>query len=70
MKKIIAIAFVGMFGVMTLGSCKKDYTCECTTTISGFDPIKTSSTVNASKKDAKTACEKNNGTNGVSCKIK
>ena len=29
MKNIVAVAFVGMLGVMTLGSCVKDYRCEC-----------------------------------------
>lgn len=29
MKNIVAIAFVGILGLMTLGSCVKDYMCEC-----------------------------------------
>ena len=68
MKKIIAIAVVGMFGVMTLGSCKKDYTCEC-----GFTgtTVKASTTIKATKKDAKAACEKNTtGVAGYSCSLK
>jgi hypothetical protein len=70
MKKIIAIAFIGMFGVLTLGSCKKDYTCDCTiTTIPGFPASNTSTTINGKKKEVKDACEKNNNAN-VNCKIK
>lgn len=69
MKKFIAIAFVGMFGILTMGSCKKDYTCECSVTVPGFATTTSSSKVNATKKDAKEACEKNNSTN-LNCKIK
>ena len=50
MKKFIAIAALG---VLTLASCKKDYTCSCTingvTTDSMYKDIK--------KKDAETACD-------------
>lgn len=53
MKKIIAIAALSVF---VLASCKKDYTCECTTTGNG-QTATASSTVNATKKDAKEACE-------------
>lgn len=69
MKKFIAIAFVGMFGILTMGSCKKDYTCECAVTVQGFGTTTTSNTVNGKKKEVKDACEKNNNTN-VNCKIK
>jgi hypothetical protein len=67
MKKVL---FVAALGMLTLASCKKDYTCECTTTIVGFSSTATT-TINATKKDAKTACE--NGTNASSyttCVIK
>ena len=53
MKKIIAIAALSVF---VLASCKKDYTCECTTTGNG-QTATASSTVNATKNDAKEACE-------------
>ncbi len=53
MKKIIAIAAMA---VLVLSSCKKDYTCECTTTGNG-QTATASSTVKATKKDAKEACE-------------
>lgn len=72
MKKFIAIAVVGMFGVLSLGSCKKDYTCECTT---GEETaiVTTSKIENKTLKDAKTACENGSGTfAGITrtCKIK
>lgn len=67
MKKVL---FVAALGMLTLASCKKDYTCECTTTIVGFSSTATS-TIKATKKDAKAACE--NGTNAstyTTCVIK
>ena len=69
MKKLFIVAVVASFGMV---SCKKDYTCECTTT-SGNSSITGTSTVNATKKDAKTACENGSTTNGsytTTCKIK
>ena len=66
MKKVFVIASVGM--LMFATSCKKDYTCECTVDILGFTST-ASTTLNATKKDAKTACEADN-TTGVVCKIK
>lgn len=69
MLKVIAIAVVGM---VSLASCKKDYTCECTT--GNETALVTSSTVkNKTLKDAKKACENGSGTAfGVTttCKIK
>jgi len=48
-------ATVLMLAAIGLVSCKKDYTCECTTT-GGGSSISASSTVHATKKDAKDAC--------------
>lgn len=61
MKKILilGIAVVGL----TLTSCKKERTCECTitTTIDGNSTSQTvTSTTEATKKDAKEACENGN----------
>ena len=76
MKKFIAIAVVGMFGVLSLGSCKKDYTCECTSsvTVNGTTTTTTASgTKNGKKKDVKEECEKGSQTTSystVTCKIK
>ncbi len=68
MKKIIAIAFVGMFGVLTLGSCKKDYVCECTT--SGSTTPTKIDIKDSKKKDAKEACDKLNYAGITSCSLK
>ena len=73
MKKALLIAAVAGF-VMT--SCKKDYTCECTTTV-GTITSTSSTTINGKKDDVKTACEKSNSssttlgiTSSVKCEIK
>lgn len=68
MKKV----FFAAVAVLALASCKKDYTCECTTTGGGMNAT-VSATVNGSKKDAKDACEKGSTTVGevkTTCKIK
>jgi hypothetical protein len=74
MKKIAAIAAVALIGVIVLPSCKKDYTCVCTTTIAGA-PAQTSefSLGKQSKKDAEAACSAKVTTGGVAvmeCKLK
>jgi len=57
MKKIFLIA---VLGVLTLASCKKDYSCSCTYTYSG--PFGSNTTIytktiqEASKKQASYAC--------------
>jgi len=56
MKKVFAICAVALFAV-SFTSCKKDYTCTCTTVVTGIDDVVTTSTLNASKKDATTACD-------------
>jgi hypothetical protein len=69
MKKIIAIAALGVF---TLASCKKDYTCECTSTVFGISST-VSSTIKNTKKKAEEACTAGSTTaNGATttCKIK
>lgn len=67
---IISIAFI-------FGSCKKEYTCECTTTMTGFGTTTSSTTIKDTKNNAKDACEGGSSTttvNGVSasvtCKLK
>ena len=69
MKKLFIVAVVASFGMV---SCKKDYTCECTTT-SGGQTSKTTSTIKAKKDDAKKTCESasiSSGSSSISCKIK
>ena len=70
MKKFIAIAVVGMFGVLSLGSCKKDYTCECTQT--GSTVVNKIEIKDQKKKDAEKSCEAVNSTSyGIwTCKLK
>lgn len=51
MKKIVAIAALGVFA---LSSCKKDYTCQCTSAGYSFDEPYTA----IKKKDAEDKCEK------------
>ena len=62
MKKIIAIAFIGMFGAVTLGSCTKVRNCKCVTTYT--DPAQSSTTdnypVSGSSKEAKKTCDSRN----------
>jgi hypothetical protein len=65
MKKALLIGSLGVFGVMALTSCKKDYTCDCT--VDGQDtaiPL-----MDTKKKDATDACdaaETTYGSNGAS----
>ncbi|PWH81371.1 hypothetical protein [Brumimicrobium oceani] len=57
MKKVL---FIGMlFGGLALTSCKKDYTCECTTTtnMEGIADTSFSETINDKKDEAKEKCE-------------
>ena len=76
MKKF-SIAFA-ILALLTVSSCKKIYTCDCTTNIGGF--VSESSTTNTqkkTKKDAKEDCEGSNGstsffgiTTTIDCKLK
>lgn len=70
MKKITLLTVV--LAALSFGSCKKDYTCECCVS-GGGSSVCGSSTVHATKKDAKASCESGTSTvNGVtsSCSIK
>ncbi len=64
MKKIIAIACIGMFAVASLGSCRKLRNCKCVTTYT--DPAQSSTTdnypVSGSSKEAKKTCDSHNET--------
>jgi hypothetical protein len=71
MKKMIL--GVAALSLLTLASCKKDYTCECTTSVTGFDDISVSTTINETKKNAEEACEAGAATtsfSSVTCEIK
>jgi len=54
MKKITLLTVV--LAAMSFASCKKDYTCECTTTAAGITST-ASVTINDTKKNAKSACD-------------
>ena len=56
MKKLLILA--GALAMIAFVSCKKEYTCTCTTTYadSGMDPVVTTFTFEAKKSDAKAAC--------------
>lgn len=55
MKKLTQIALVALFAA-SFASCKKSYTCTCTYTYPGEDPIVTSASVTTTKSKAKTWC--------------
>ncbi|MEN9442729.1 MAG: hypothetical protein RLZ33_2806 [Bacteroidota bacterium] len=66
MKKVL---FVAALGMLTLASCKKDYTCECT--INGL--TSTSTMKDVKKKDAEKSCDALNANAAIlsgSCKLK
>lgn len=72
MKKVaLFAAVVFAFG---LTACKKDYTCECTVTDSSgtIATTTTSTTINATKSDAESACDSSTslGTITTTCAIK
>lgn len=73
MKKVALFAAV-VFAV-GLTSCKKDHTCECTTTDSSntISDVTVSTTINDTKSNAEDACtalETSVGTLSTSCAIK
>jgi len=66
-KLMIAMAF---FGVLTLGSCTKDWVCECTIG-SGDTVLVNSETIEATKYDkAREKCENKDATSFGTCKLK
>lgn len=56
MKKFIPLAAVAVLA-LTFTSCKKDYSCTCTSTVGGSSASSTTSLGKQTKKDAKAACE-------------
>lgn len=76
MKKITSIAAIALFAVV-FTSCKKDYTCECTSKDSNGTVMSSSTvTIKATKKDAKAACNEEATVSGggnsitMSCSLK
>ncbi|MBI9033249.1 MAG: hypothetical protein JEZ03_02145 [Bacteroidales bacterium] len=57
MKRFIAVLFVGAL-LVSMASCKKDYTCECTVSVEGMDPVVTPALFqDVTKSEATDACE-------------
>lgn len=76
MKKLLSIAAVTV-ALVSLSSCKKDYTCECKTTVGGTQMGISTITVTGKKSDAKETCENGSSsqtvggvTQSVVCTIK
>ena len=66
MKKVLVL---GLFGAMALASCKKDWTCKCTSSIGGSS---SSTIADMTKKDAKVECDKSDASAGgvtVDCEL-
>ena len=76
MKKIASI--LALASVVAFSSCKKTWTCECTTTTNGVsNTVSATSPTKMTKKDAKKSCENGNTsysvggvTASVTCKLK
>ena len=70
MKKIMLVAAVA---VCVLSSCKKDYTCECTTTDNGTVIQTVTYTGKMKKSDSESWCSANKvevGSTKMECKLK
>ncbi|MCG8576274.1 MAG: hypothetical protein MI810_15400 [Flavobacteriales bacterium] len=63
MKRIILSSFIAL-GVLAFTSCKKDYTCECTTTTAGVSAT-ASTTITDTKKNATESCDAGDATTTV-----
>lgn len=69
MKKLLTLSAVAVFAIGLTTSCKKDYTCTCTSTTLGDQTV---SIPKAKKDDAEAACEVYNVTYtaaGGSCSL-
>lgn len=68
MKKITSVAAIALLA-FSFTSCKKDHTCECS--IDGT--VIGSTTINATKSDAKSTCESSNSSAAIvggKCELK
>lgn len=68
MKSYKAIIVSGLLlGTVAFTSCKKDYTCTCTSSVGGTSTTYTQSLPNQTRADAKDACEgyENQNTGGA-----
>ncbi len=57
MKTRITIIAISILGVLFFGSCKKNYTCTCTTVIGSASSTQAHSVDNATYVDAKNTCD-------------
>lgn len=74
MKKIKTILFLGVaISALLFGSCRKDYTCTCTSYVDGVEMGSASTTIeNSTRAEASTACDAGDwsyGTSSVDCEI-
>ncbi|GAB4453728.1 MAG: hypothetical protein OHK0036_16820 [Bacteroidia bacterium] len=72
MKKVVSIVSA-VAVIATLSSCKKNWTCECTTNCGGTTATFSATSGKMKKKDAETWCNNGNETSGscsTSCKLK
>jgi len=72
MKKITAIIVFSAMGLVTLSSCKKEHTCECTTTPTTGSSTTKKTVINDTKKGAEAECDKGDSksaTEEVDCEI-
>ncbi|MFN5415515.1 MAG: hypothetical protein ACK5B9_00555 [Flavobacteriia bacterium] len=60
MKKVLGVA--ALLSVFALGSCKKDYTCECVSTAGSISSTATTTIANSTKGDAEAACDAGDAT--------
>jgi hypothetical protein len=61
MKKVLLFVAVVAFAT----SCKKNYTCTCTTSVTGLASTTASSTAKMKKKDAETWCSTGNSSSSI-----
>jgi len=58
MKKLTPLVMIAAFGAMMFASCKKDYTCTCTSSVDGQSLGTTEISLGKQKKkDAKAMCD-------------
>ncbi len=71
MKKVLFVAAIAAFAFGAT-SCKKDYTCECSTTVNGETFTTSAEYKDVKKKDAEDSCEAANSAGGATttCSLK
>ncbi len=70
----LMIVVVAVLSTLSFTSCKKDYTCTCTTTVGSLSNTKTYDLRNQTLRDADDACERyesnaNSGVGTTSCHL-